>query len=314
MELSELTYKRRIINAEGARDFYSIHNRRQTKIEKSFVPKIASVIRGQLQSFITAIHNYGYVYAKNRIDSIIQIEPAAIVIRDLYHKSAYIESNYVMNYLNRKKSVFIEDMEVKRIGHGASFGLSLDSLAPIIDRYFDIYLLNNSAIPITNTTRKMIINHLIREVDGGKDLETALQDFTDLAITGGGSKAIIRAVGIAKSESTKAMSFGGIIGAYMTGIDVDKVWVTSDDERVRTLATNDFSHVALDLNKAEMLGSFYNGEAIRFPGDPEASLSNTSGCRCAMYFRQKARPKPTIARSLVNFLTDFITGFNLNLF
>lgn len=308
MELN-ITYKGRIRNSEGARGFYHMHSRRQSKIEKSFVPKVANAIRSQFKSFINAVNAYGYAYAKSRIDEILRIEPIAVVLKDLYHRSAYIESNYVLNYLNRQKSHDI-DFEVKRVG-SSGFGISLDSLAPIIDRYFDIYLLNKSAIPITNTTRKIITNHLIKEVDAGKDLETALKDFTHLAITGGKSKAIIRAVNIVKGESTRSMSFGGMIGAYMSGVDLEKVWVTSADEQVRDTPKNDFSHRDLDLNRAEMMGSFFNGEKIDFPGDPKASPGNTSGCRCAMYFRRKARPKPTVARQLINFLSDFLNNLNM---
>lgn len=174
-----------------------------------------------------------------------------------------------------------------------AFSLSFDELGPIIEQYFKVRVLNDSAIPITEFTKRLIRENLIDKIDQGQDFDTAVKNFKELAVTwtGRGGRSFNRARRIIQTETTKAMSFGGLIGAYMTGIDLDKVWVTSEDERVRGLPNYKapFPHVDLDLNTAALMGSFYNGERIRFPGDPDASLENIANCRCSMYFKEKGK-------------------------
>lgn len=309
-----LTHNREVKTSEGARYFWHKHNRRQLKIEKHFIPKISNAINDQYRSFLDAIKDNGYEYARANLFLIIKFGQIAEIIKELYLKSAFIESNYVLNYLRRKKknaSGKIEyklfSFETKRVA--PAFGLGFEELAPVIDQYFEIYLLNKSALPITKTTRDFIRDHLINEVDKGVPLNLAIENFETLAFTGYG-KSTPRAIMIARTESTRALSFGGLIGAYMSGVDVDKVWVTSDDERVRGWPNYYavFPHVDLDLNEAPLMDGFYNGERIRFPGDPEASIKNTIRCRCTIFFKEKPEPEDIEERDLDNFLLAFDSG------
>lgn len=313
--ITDLTYKGKIRNSDDARRFWGKHNRMQKKIEAHFVPKMYQAIRQQLETFLKSINDNGLNYSRANMFSIVSPMPVIKVLKELYLKSAYVEGNFVLNYLGG-----IPEKGVKRVG-SPSFSLGFEELSDVIDEYFRIHMLNKSALPITETTRKMIINHLLNQVDSGVPLDTAIENFREYAITGGlGNKAraVIRANAIVRQESTRALSFGGLIGAYMSGVDVDKIWVTSDDERVRGLPNYPakYSHVDLDLNSSSLLDSFYNGEKIKFPGDPEASIENTGGCRCTMYFREKPKPKPRTRRLLIDFISDFLAGFfiGINLF
>lgn len=298
-----LTYK-----SEKARHFYAMHRTKQSKIINHYTPKIFNVLKRQYLDFIKVVREHGPRHARVIINDIITPEPMVKVLKDLYLRSAYIESNYVLNTLRP----FMKPMVLKRVGGSASFSLGFGDLAPVIDSYFNLRLLSDSVIPINDNTKKYILRWLLAEIEGGKDYETAIADFRALAIDGLKPKAKLRAGRIALGESTRALSFGGMIGAYMSGVDVDKVWVTSDDERVRGLPNYPatFSHVALDLNSSSIFGAFYNGERIKFPGDPDASPENTGGCRCAQYFRPKrVNRKPRVqGRKLSNFITDFIAG------
>ncbi len=326
-----MTKTQKRIKVGEARRFSASHVRMQKKVENAFVPKIFNAIKEQINTFLKAIDERGYQYAKSNIFTIVPFLPIEKVIKDLYRKAAYIESNYVIGYLARSKKyerfivneegpeLFILNPKGKIVPNLSGFevkkkrpilGIGFDDLAPLIDQYFQIYLLNNSALPITATTRKIITTYLINQVDAGVPLQQAIEEFKDLAITGGSPSSLKRAITIARTSSTTALSFGGLIGAYMTGIDVDKVWVTSNDERVRGFPNYPapFPHTLLDLQEAELMGSFYNGESIRFPGDPEASLENTINCRCAQYFKEKENPAPVEERQLENFLIDLFSG------
>lgn len=288
--------------ADDARAYQANYTRMQKKIEKYFIPKIANAIKNQFKSFIDAINAHGYAYAKANIFVIVRFDGIAKVIKELYRKSGFINANQVLKNIHHAK----KSLNIKRINSGrggAAFGISLEDLAPVIDDYFEIYLLNKSALPITGTTRKYIVTHLVNEVDGGKDLQQAIADFEELAITGLSNKSVKRAKNIARTESTRALSFGGLIGAYMSGVDVDKVWVTCDDERVRpTPDYPKYNHRALDMNRASLFGKFYSVEPIFMPGDVNASLGNIAECRCSLFFEKKS--DETEERDITNFLID----------
>src|SRR6476619_364802 len=99
-----LTYKGRVANSDSARHFYALHRAKQNKIIKHFAPKIFNVIKSQYYAVIREIRERGHRHARVIIDDLIRVDPMAKVLKDLYLRSAYIESNYVLNYLRPKKS------------------------------------------------------------------------------------------------------------------------------------------------------------------------------------------------------------------
>jgi hypothetical protein len=310
------------------RDYWHRFNARQRQIEKKFAGAMYQAVKGQYIMFLNAVRSRGYEAAKRDIDNIVNFEGVVKVLKRLYRNSSWIESNYVGSSLIKNNSRFarqglttqgkganvaISPTSFKRVSvSDASFSIGFDEIADLVDEYFKIYQLNISGLPIRETTVKDIQDRLIREVESGVPLEQAIKNFREWALPGGenqSSRSKNRAQAIIQTESTRAMSFGGLIGAYMSGVDVEKVWVTSDDERVRE---GRFSHVVLDRQVSTLFGAFRNGETIKFPGDPDASKGNTIRCRCTQYFRQKARPRPRVTgRKITNFLVDFFSGFFL---
>lgn len=303
-------------------DYWNRFNTRQRAIEKRFIGSVHLAIKKQYISFLNAVRTRGYEHAKNNIDTIVSPEGIVKALKKMYRYAAWIEGNYVVSSLirNSRKSLITsnnsvelldEPIRTKRLpttATDASFGIGFDEIAGVVDEYFRLYQLNISALPITETTRKHILKTILDKIDEGKTLDQALGEFREIAITGTNNRSRTRALGIMQTESTRAMSFGGLIGAYKSGVDVDKVWVTCADEKVRT---RPYSHALLDGQATGLFRAFNNGEAIKFPGDPDASIENTARCRCAQYFREKRRARPRLIRprSLQRFLTDFFTGF-----
>jgi hypothetical protein len=292
-------------------DYWHRFNARQRQIEKKFAGAMYQAVKGQYIIFLNAVRSRGYEAAKRDIDNIVNFEGVVKVLKRLYRNAAWIEGNYVGSSLIKDRGR--KSLSLKRVSvSDASFSIGFDEIADLVDEYFKIYQLNISGLPIRETTVKDIQDRLIREVESGVPLEQAIKNFREWALPGGenqSSRSKNRAQAIIQTESTRAMSFGGLIGAYMSGVDVEKVWVTSDDERVRE---GRFSHVVLDRQVSTLFGAFRNGETIKFPGDPDASKGNTIRCRCTQYFRQKARPRPRVTgRKITNFLVDFFSGFFL---
>lgn len=283
---------------------------RKKALEEKYSGVVYRAMRGQYNAFLNSVKENGYDYAKAHLNQLIPIEPMAEAIKKIYRAGAWIESKYVFTYLAGEEKV-----ELKRLRRTEPpvFGVGFDEIAGVVDDYFQIYLLNKAVLPISETTKRQIRERLIAEVDAGVPLDQAIKNFKEWALTSGDNPASVvsrlRAKTIIETETLKALNFGGFIGAYMSGVpltDLDKVWVTCNDDRVRI---SPFSHVSLDRQVTSFYGTFYNGEHLRFPGDPQASVNNTINCRCTQFFKKKSEVREE--RSIRNFLSDFFIGFSL---
>lgn len=301
--------------------------RRRKMLLNKFLPSFYNVIRNQYKAFIDAVDEHGYGYAKNNMNDIVSSDELFKLLKEYYLQAAFLESNTTLKNIGTNYKY-------------AGFKISLDDLVPVLDEYFKIYQFKKSAFPITQTTKLDLIKKLVDKVDGGDDLKTALKALKDIAIDGKYNLSYRRAKLIAKTELTKAMNFGSIIGAYMSGKDLEKVWVTVHDERVRPTADypSPFSHRKLDKEKSDLMNPFFNGEYIKYPGDPDADPKNTINCRCSLIYVEKDQPKnfdeggdydnggngntligqiptpsvkPFVTRNLANFIIDFFVTFIL---
>lgn len=85
------------------------------------------------------------------------------------------------------------------------------------------------------------------------------------------------ALGSARDEAMRQQVEAGKVDAQ----DIVKIWRSAGDNRVR------HTHRVLNGKSAVMDGYFFSqsGAALRFPGDPRAPISETSGCRCRLQYK-----------------------------
>ncbi|MDE1904972.1 MAG: hypothetical protein KGH75_00795 [Rhodospirillales bacterium] len=69
--------------------------------------------------------------------------------------------------------------------------------------------------------------------------------------------------------------FDGILNLLDQGYSCAKTWNTMGDDRVRA-THDDVDGMTIDAQDSFTVG----GESLDYPGDPQGSLSETSGCRC----------------------------------
>jgi len=88
-----------------------------------------------------------------------------------------------------------------------------------------------------------------------------------------------RANRIARTEIVTASSQSRLLGAKATGLELNKVWITSIDGRERE------SHRYADgqIQKIDV-DYIVGGERVRYPSDPRSSAKNRVNCRCADAF------------------------------
>lgn len=91
---------------------------------------------------------------------------------------------------------------------------------------------------------------------------------------------------IARTETTSASNYASIIAGDVSGVLLDKVWVSAVDNRTRKPPKSEFNHLQMNgvrVPKDEHFKVPFNGsfEKVMFAGDPKASAGNVINCRCS---------------------------------
>ena len=135
--------------------------------------------------------------------------------------------------------------------------------------------LNDRLDAVTLTTKNKIANVLstgIREGDSIQDMSAKI------ASDVGG---VVRATRIARTEVISASNLGSIEGARATQLPLDKVWLSTRDDRTReTHSTTDGQTVGID----DLFS--VNNSLLSFPGDwaNNASVEEIVNCRCTLTY------------------------------
>jgi HK97 family phage portal protein len=91
-----------------------------------------------------------------------------------------------------------------------------------------------------------------------------------------------RSIVIARTETIRATNRGSQDAALATGLDLNKVWIATDDDRTRP------AHLLADRQTTDMRGAFtVDGEQLEYPGDPNGSAGNVIQCRCTVIYEEK---------------------------
>ncbi|UOF79259.1 minor capsid component [Caudoviricetes sp.] len=98
----------------------------------------------------------------------------------------------------------------------------------------------------------------------------------------GGEIARRRAETIARTETGIAASVGADTAAEATGLQLDKEWTSSEDQRVRP------DHAKADGQIVAMNAMFdVGGSLMRFPRDPNGPPNQTINCRCVCIYKPR---------------------------
>lgn len=153
------------------------------------------------------------------------------------------------------------------------FGLVSDVVLGYLSRQS-----SEAVVAITDTTRRMLREALA----AGSAVN---EGFADLArrIDRLYLEQIIphRSEVIARTEVIRASNYGSQQAAVATGLNLEKRWLATMDDRVRP--EHSAAHgQAVPLTSAYEVG----GERLMYPGDPAGSAENTIQCRCTETYQE----------------------------
>ena len=88
---------------------------------------------------------------------------------------------------------------------------------------------------------------------------------------------------IARTETTTATNYASTISGAVSGVYMDKVWISGQDKRTRRPPLSEFDHYDMNEKRVKLEETFnVSGEELLYPGDPKGSAGNVINCRCSV--------------------------------
>ena len=191
---------------------------------------------------------------------------------------------------------------------------AIDNYNAFMREYLNRYLLSRSVKPIEETQRKImaeIIAQGVEEGIGTNKIAARLRALTENPA---------RAKLITRTETGRAMNTGAMFAAANSGLEVNKVWDSAQNNRTRRMPRNQTDHLRMDGISVPFYQPFFvpgmrGFEAMMYPCDAQGSAMNVCNCRCAVSFVPTGRVKPTLGGNefdtVINFVLNNLVTLNV---
>lgn len=248
---------------EQRKDLWNTFNRFQRSREKTYSPKINKALKSQVQQFIEAKEaGMSDTDALQRITSYTLLT----TLKPLYLDAGITYGAKHLTYLRREK---------------ARMPIGFNRLmTELMNAYFRIELLN-LVENITATTRELISKILIDSYSLGLSFNDIVPKLQEAGFTYSRSRLI------ARTETVTAANQGSMMAADTTGLKLNKVWISAQDNRTRRRPRDKYDHFHMDgVTQPKTDGFNVDGETLQQPGDRKhgASAGNICNCRCTLGF------------------------------
>lgn len=248
---------------EQHREIWHLFNRFQKSREAYYGPKINKALKNQVQQFINAKEQgFDDYSALNRINSAKLYK----LLKELYLDAGITFGAKHLTYLKRQKA---------RLPIGFN-----QLLTDLMNNYFLTELLN-TVENITSYTRDKIRDIMIAAYATGKSFTEITNELTATGFTQS------RARLIARTETVTAANQGSMFSVKTTGLKLNKIWISSQDNRTRRRPRDKHDHLTMNGKLVGYNDPFYvDGEIMYQPGDRKhgATAGNICNCRCAVGF------------------------------
>jgi len=240
---------------------YEAYKRLYDRLIKLFRPRVEKALRAQVKVFTDA-----YKVSQHVTPAVI---PSQIIEKSL--KELHVTAG-----LNGAK---LTAREIKKQLKGAND----DRWTYVITEYLKRFGLDQLAIEITNTLREQIRRYLIKANEQGWGIEKTVNALDRASFPKWMATRIVR------TETNKAANTGAMVAAVDSGIDMNKKWVSTQDNRTRRIPRDQYDHLDMNgrivgMDERFVVPSTKSVDAMLYPGDPDASAGNVCNCRCRVVF------------------------------
>lgn len=242
--------------AKYASDFKARHRLYENKQYKVF--KVA--LDKQVEPVISYVKAYGAI-SPELSDMLVTKAPMEVAYKECYTTIGSAHAEWTRRRVNsigkQQKSFFSENWQ----------------------RILELFFLNESASrvsDVTDTTRERIRQVLAETVSLNLSISQAATYIVDKLSNSDFNR--MRALVIARTESTTAANKGALLGAESADYETGKVWIPIIDNRTRLDHRLMNDEPAIAMNEAFNVG----GNPMQYPGDPTAPAKEVVQCRCAL--------------------------------
>lgn len=161
---------------------------------------------------------------------------------------------------------------------------NIDGFLNEFQRTLTNFLVTNEGSRITTVRQsyiKFLTQIMSKGIADGKTISMISTDMTKLIK----SRNFYRwqALRIARTETTAASNYAATVSSSVSGVLMDKVWVSALDVRTRQAPDSKFDHYHMNQIRVPLDKPFnVSGEKLMFPGDPKGSAGNVVNCRCSV--------------------------------
>jgi uncharacterized protein with gpF-like domain len=253
------------------------------RMEKRFIAKVYKALRVQISSFIRDAH-YGLDFAQRRLSVQAFNTQIGPVIMQMYITAALMSSKRTRATVREQKALTMGKNEI---------------LTAEVTRYFNQHLFDKVVLPISETTKDIILKKIIKGQEEGWSVSRIVTEIGKTDITRTRARTIVR------TETIRAVGLGSLLSAWNEPFQMTKEWVAVKDNRTR------HTHYNIDGQKRDLEKPFSNG--LMFPGDPNGSAEETINCRCALAFEAKRDTRGRLIPKPVPIQAGGSTGFQSSL-
>jgi len=249
---------------EQSSHIWQTFNKFQKSREAFYGPKINKALKAQVKQFIAA-KEAGF--DDNTAFSRITSTQLYGLLKELYLDAGIVYGAKHLTYLRKEKA---------RMPIGFN-----ELLTRLMNNYFLVELLN-TVEDITAYTRDKIRDIMIAAYAAGKSFTDITNEITATGFTAN------RARLIARTETVTAANQGAMFSVATTGLKLNKIWISAQDNRTRRRPRDKFDHLHMDGKLVGYEDPFnVDGEIMQQPGDRKhgASKGNIINCRCAVGFQ-----------------------------
>ena len=248
---------------------YNQYRRRWLRLHKAYEKRAFVIFRNSLRESANRIpweqmdeYNYQTLIEYNINDDKIQK-----AYFDTYFYVGLLHGNRVGKELNKNIKAFIPEFFTETF------------------RYFlKLFITDNLGQSIT-TVRQSFIVYLLEEITKGMDNGLNIRQIARNMQRLVNSRNFYRwqALRIARTETTTAANYAASIAGKETGLVLEKVWLSAQDDRTRRNPRDEYDHLNLNEVRVDEDEAWDdNGTSLMYPGDPNADAGSRINCRCSM--------------------------------
>lgn len=254
--------------------WWQVFHKFQLSRERTWAPKINTALKNQIKAVTDYLQQNGIAATIANISFIIPMDEIATIIKNIYIDAGTVFGGKAYQMVKKQKA---EQKQMMPIGYN-------EELINEIIQYFQLNLLNEAVIPITETTRDYVLRVLVRSQQQGVSINDIVKELSSTDITKS------RARMIARTETVKASNYGAVQSVKKLGYTTLKIWISATDLRTRRLPRDEADHLHANGMKTPMDEPFRIRDKdegfvnMMQPGDPNGGAENCVNCRCTVGF------------------------------